>query len=77
MLPWEEEFEIVIIYGTRQTYKKGKKGKKKKFSNPPKILKQQVIQEENQHLKATCHKNRSPTPPFFYESQLSTKKNLL
>lgn len=49
--------------------KKEKKKKKKKVLNPPKILKQQVVQEENQYLKATCHTNRSPTPPFLDESQ--------
>ncbi len=49
--------------------KEGEKGEKKKVLNPPKILKQQVVQEENQHLKATCHTNRSPTPPFLDESQ--------
>jgi hypothetical protein len=49
----------------KQTNKQ-KRRKIRRFQTHPnsKILKQHAIQEEDQHLKATLYKNKSPTPAF-------------
>ncbi len=53
MVPCEEEFEIIIIYNTRQTYKRSEKGEKEEKEEGFK---------PTQNLKATSRPRKKPTP---------------